>query len=402
VTNAAILGASGLLLIAYLLDLVGRKLKVPTVVLLIAAGMALREGFDLMNVHLRWVDPVVPIIGTLGLILIVLDGALDLRIRRERAHLDGVASGAAVGGFLVCTVLFAALFRYALGLDTFPAVLMAFTFAVISSSVAIPSAAALPESSREFVVYESSLSDVLGVLAFYAWLDAHGVLGTFELNLTERVTVSLVIAAGAAVALHALLARIRGRVRFMPLLAALIFLYAAGKALHLSPLIIVLVCGLLLNNPELLERIWRVRDRHSPDYDRALADFKGLVGELTFATKSFFFLLLGYWTDLGHMSAPQAWWVTGLIVAIIVATRFALLAALRQPRAGQLTWVAPRGLITVLLFLAAAEHLALGAFPFGTVLLVVLITSMLVVLARRGEHRALLARAETAESAEPQ
>src|SRR5262245_62895026 len=165
VTNAAILGVSGLLLIAYLLDIVGRKLKVPTVVLLIAAGMALREGLDLMNVHLRWVDPVVPIIGTLGLILIVLDGALDLRIRRERAHLVGVASAAALGGFLVCTVLFAALFRYALGLDTFPAVLMAFTFAVISSSVAIPSAAALPESSREFVVYESSLSDILGVLA---------------------------------------------------------------------------------------------------------------------------------------------------------------------------------------------------------------------------------------------
>ena len=102
------------------------------------------------------------------------------------------------------------------------------------------------------------------------------------------------------------------------------------------------------------------------------------------------------------MAAPQAWWVTGLIVAIILATRFALLAALRQPRAGQLTWVAPRGLITVLLFLAAAEHLALGAFPFGTVLLVVLITSVLVVLARRGEDRALLARAETAKPAEPQ
>ena len=102
------------------------------------------------------------------------------------------------------------------------------------------------------------------------------------------------------------------------------------------------------------------------------------------------------------MAAPQAWWVTGLIVAIILATRFALLAALRQPRAGQLTWVAPRGLITVLLFLAAAEHLALGEFPFGTVLLVVLITSTLVVLARRGEGGALVARAETAKPAEPQ
>ena len=45
--------------------------------------------------------------------------------------------------------------------------------------------------------------------------------------------------------------------------------------------------------------------------------------------------------------------VAGVMVAVIYATRLGLLTALRQPAVARLVWVAPRGLITVLLCLAA-------------------------------------------------
>jgi len=51
-------------------------------------------------------------------------------------------------------------------------------------------------------------------------------------------------------------------------------------------------------------------------------------------------------------------------------------------------WIAPRGLIPVLLFLSARDTGELDAFPFGAVMLVVLATSALTALAHRGQAHA--------------
>jgi hypothetical protein len=141
---------------------------------------------------------------------------------------------------------------------------------------------------------------------FYAWLHADGSFGNFTAEVVVGGLVSLVVAAIAAAGLYALINRVEGHVRFLPLLAGLILLYSIGKASHLSPLVLVLVCGLLLNNPQLLERTRYLKRLHTERYDATLREFKGLVAELTFATKSFFFLLLGYWTDLARMADPEA------------------------------------------------------------------------------------------------
>jgi hypothetical protein len=382
-TDATILAISGVLVFAYLLDIVGRRVKLPSVVLLIGAGLVARHVLDSLGLHLRWIDPVVPILGTLGLILIVLEGALDLGVTRERIRLIVTSTAAALLGFLASLCGFVLLFQWMFGLTVTVALLAAIPFAVISSAVAIPSAKVLPAHPREFIVYESSLSDIIGVLVFYAWLAADGSVGKFALDLFGGGATSLIAAVAAALGLYYLIHQLVGHVRFLPLLAALVFLYALGKQFHLSPLILVLVCGLLLNNPHLLEWNARLRAWHNDDYEQTLKEFKGLVAELTFATKSFFFLLLGYWTDVNQMLAPAAWAVAGAGLVVIYVSRFAILKLLRQPDAAILVWVAPRGLITVLLFLSAAEGGRLDGFPFGAVMLVVLITATLTAFSHR-------------------
>jgi len=382
-TNTAILVASGLLLFAYALDIVGRRFKLPSVVLLIATGLVLRHVLDSMGLHLKWIDPIVPVIGTLGLILIVLEGSLDLTVRRDRTGLIVTSAASTLLGFVLSLWGFVLLFEWMLGLALPMAVLAAIPFAVISSAVAIPSAEPLPERPREFIVYESSLSDILGVLVFYAWLAADGSLGAFALDLFGGSVISLVAAAAAALGLYYLIHQLVGHVRFLPLLAGLVFLYALGKEFHLSPLILVLVCGLLLNNPHLLEWNARLRAWHNDEYEHTLKEFKGLVAELTFATKSFFFLLLGYWTDVTQMLAPNAWLVAGAGLVIIYGSRWAILKLLRQREAARLVWIAPRGLITVLLILSAIEHGGITGFPFGAVMLIVLLTATLTALAHR-------------------
>jgi NhaP-type Na+/H+ or K+/H+ antiporter len=153
--------------------------------------------------------------------------------------------------------------------------------------------------------------------------------------------------------------------------------------MHLSPLIMVLGCGLLINNPRLITWHPKLRSLHSANYDQTLHEFKGIVAELTFATKSFFFLLLGYWTDLAQMASLQAWTIAAAGIVIIYGSRWAILALLRQPSAPALLWIAPRGLITVLLFVTAAEDGRLAGFPFGSVMLIVLATAALTALAHR-------------------
>ncbi|MFO1407902.1 MAG: hypothetical protein U1F08_10265 [Steroidobacteraceae bacterium] len=383
-TNQAILAFAALLVFAYLLDILGRRLRLPAVILLILTGMGLRQAMDAAGLRLDWVDPMVPVIGTIGLVLIVLEGALDLRLAADRRDLILRATVAAIAGFAACVALFAMLFTRALGMDPYAATLAAIPFAVISSAVAIPSANGLGTGSREFVTYESSISDIVGVLVFYAWVTSGGVAGRFAEALLGGGLVSLVVAAVAAVGLLYLINRVVGHVRFLPLLAGLLLVYAVGKELHLSPLVLVLVCGLLLNNARLLSRIPHLGRLLQPGYDDTLAEFKGLVAELTFAVRSFFFLLLGYWTEIGHMRELRAAAVAAAIVVAIYLTRRLLLALLVRQDAGPLTWLAPRGLITVLLFLGALETGKVDAFPFGAVMIVVLVTAALTGLAHRG------------------
>ena len=164
---------------------------------------------------------------------------------------------------------------------------------------------------------------------------------------------SLVAAFLAALALFYFINQVVGHVRFLPLLAGLVFLYAIGKELHLSPLIVVLVCGLIINNPQLVTWHAKLRGIQNDTYEQTLREFKSLVAELTFATKSFFFLLLGYWTDTTEMLSIEAWLVAIGGIAAILASRWLILKLLRQSNVAQLVWIAPRGLITVLLFLSA-------------------------------------------------
>lgn len=384
-TNTAILAASGLLLLAYGIEHFGRHFRLPSVVLLIIVGLIARQVLDAFGWQFRWVEPIVPVIGTIGLILIVLEGALDLTVTSERRALIVTAAASSLAGFLASLGAFALIFGALLRFAPDIAVMAAIPFAVVSSAVAIPSAAGLADKTREFIVYESSFSDILGVLVFYAWVSAEGSMEGFAMDLVGGGAISLVAALLAAIALFYFINQIVGHVRFLPLLAGLVFLYAIGKEMHLSPLIVVLVCGLIINNPNLVTWHAKLRDLQNDTYKQTLHEFKGLVSELTFAMKSFFFLLLGYWTDVRSMLSVEAVLVAIAGIAAILGTRWLILKALRREGIAQLLWIAPRGLITVLLFLSARETGKLDAFPFGAVMLVVLVTSALTALAHRGQ-----------------
>lgn len=380
-TNTIILLLAGTLLWAYLVDIAAKRYSIPAVIPLVASGL-------LANTFLRasgwgdgWLDTGLPVLGTIGLILIVLEGALGLQLHRENASLMRKASFCALLGFIGCAVLYTLLAKTFFGLGLYAAGALAIPFAVISSAVAIPSGRSLPPPQGDFVIYESSISDILGVLVFFAWLDAGGNLNRFSIALGSGGLFSLFLGALFSLALLGLIGRISGHIRFLPILAMLFFLYGVGKALHLSPLILVLGFGLLLNNANLLAKTHYLKRLVKSDHEETLSEFKSLVVELEFAVRSVFFIMLGLWTPLESLRDPMAWLTAAGILGVLLALRYILLKLLGMP-VDKLVWLAPRGLITVLLLLTAMEEIDLGKFPQGAVMLTVLLTCLLVLLAR--------------------
>lgn len=381
-TYQAILAASVLLLLAFGIERFSRVSGVPAVVALIGVGVAVKPGLAYFGLTIEGIDDAVPILGTVGLVLIVLEGALDIELRKDRLKAAAGAFAMAGGGFVACVAIFALLGALALPLTPFQAIVLAVPFAVISSAVAIPSSGFLPPSGREFVVYESSASDILGIMVFFSLLNSDGTLTGLLSAFFGGGLLSLLLASASAVGLVLILMRIDGHIRFIPLLAGLFGLYAAGKLLHLSPLIMVLFFGLMLNNPTLITRFRPFHNWSDESYEATLNEFKLLTMELTFAVRGFFFILLGYWADLSDLSSGKALLTALMVLVVIYASRSAMLRLLRIELAAPLTWLAPRGLITVLLFLAAKEAMPLPIYLDGTVMLVVLISSTLIAVGR--------------------
>ena len=92
--------------------------------------------------------------------------------------------------------------------------------------------------------------------------------------------------------------------------------------------------------------------------------------------------MLGYWTDLSDLASSSAWIGAGLVLAVIYGSRLIMLRLMLGPAAaGPLMWIAPRGLITVLLFLHVREAFSLPAYLNGSIMLVVLVSSALILVA---------------------
>lgn len=381
--HVSILFASVILLAAFAIERTGRRYQIPPVILLIAAGMLSKPLLQVAGWTLAGLDMIVPIIGTIGLVLIVLEGALDISLTRERLYSARAAMLMAGLGFLVCFVVLVPLLDLYFAFGYFKAAVIAVPFALISSAVAIPNSQFLPPHGREFVVYESALSDIIGVIVFFALVNSDGSFASVARGLLGGGLVSLVLSVICAIGLAMVLMHSRGPVRFLPLLAGLLGLYAAGKLLMLSPLIMVLLFGLTINNPTLITRIPRFRHWMSDHYTGTLNEFKAIAFELTFAVRGFFFILLGYWTDLKTLAMPMAWFGAAVVLFVIYLSRAGLLRAFGGELASSLLWLAPRGLITVLLYLTARMVVPVPDWVGGSVVIVVMASALLILVAQR-------------------
>lgn len=156
-----------IVIFSYLFDTIARKTKFPAVILLMFTGILIRtvtaaSGYN----DFEFLENLIPVLGTIGLILIVLEGAFELEISFEKLPL--ILKGFLAAFFILIANIWLLqwLFGFLFQMETNEAVLYAIPLSIISSAVAIPSASSLLNHEREFVIYESTFSDILGIMIF--------------------------------------------------------------------------------------------------------------------------------------------------------------------------------------------------------------------------------------------
>ena len=376
-----------LVVFSYLFDAIARKTKFPSVILLMFTGIIIRAITNLYGfTDFSFLDKVIPVLGTVGLILIVLEGALELDIKKEKLPviLKGFFAAALILILNIIAVSWA--FENILNLEHKTAIIFAIPLAIISSAVAIPSAAGLLNQEKEFVVYESTFSDILGIMIFnYAirQFESNQTLISAEsivalgLQIIGVIVVSLII----TYLLFQLLQKIEHHVKFFLILALLVLVYAFGKFFHLPALVTIFIFGLFLSNVKALLPGFMQRYLDLNQTEKGLHEFHILTAESTFLVKTFFFLFFGFSISLVEFSSVTPFIYGVLIFGIMLLIRYVyFIATTFKIKPSPLVYMSPRGLISILLFLQIKEVTFINTAASiidEQVLLVVILASML-------------------------
>lgn len=372
--------ACAVVLVAYMLDLLGKRIRVPSVLLMLFFGIGLRALANYMWLDIPPLGNSLPILGTVGLILIVLEGGLEVELARDKIPLVKRAFWAALVPMLLYMAGIALFLYYFFDQAPLVCLLNAVPLSVISSAIAISSVQHRSRPVKEFVIFESSFSDILGVMAFnfLAFRDVIDAYSVMEF-VGEVVAVAALSAVGCLL-LGFVLERINSRVKFIPILTLLIGVYAAAKIMHLSPLLLILSFGIFLNNTHIFVQGRLKRYFHAGQIDREIGSFKSLTTELTFVIRAIFFVLFGFSTDLELLMEPQSLYIASGIVAVILLLRIGYLLLAVRKSIFPVAFVMPRGLITVLLLLSIPASKRIGGFGEIVCLWSILLSCLLMML----------------------
>ncbi|WP_276168057.1 cation:proton antiporter [Zobellia alginiliquefaciens] len=378
-----IIGASAIVIISFWFNGISKKTNIPSVLMLIVLGVALQ--FALKYVMGTEIDfeknlrGTLEIIGTVGLIMIVLEAALELELKREKLIPILKSMAIALLG-LVASAWVAALILYQFidGMTMQSAWLYATPLSILSSAIIIPSVSSLREDKKEFHIYESTFSDIMGIMMFYfltGGLDPETDSGAVAF--AGNIVLTIVIAIIASYALVLIFQKIKSQAKQFLLIAVLLLLYAIGKKMHLSSLIIILIFGLVIANVKLFfpgkTAIFLEKEKMHQIYH----ELHIITLETAFVVRTFFFVIFGVTIVLASLMSLNVAMVSILIITSIYVIRFLILRVFIGKDILPQAFIAPRGLITILLFYAIPVKAEVPGFESGILLFVIIATSLI-------------------------
>ncbi|MDG1428246.1 MAG: cation:proton antiporter [Crocinitomicaceae bacterium] len=386
-TYLLIIALASIIILSFFFNIIAKRTNIPAVLMLIGLGMILKsvlESYDVLN-DLE-LDSILEVLGNVGLVMIVLEAALDLKLEKSKTGLILKSLLVAFLGIGISMFALAAFFLVIFpSTSLYTAVVYAIPLSIMSSAIIIPSVGRLTGEKKEFMIYESTFSDILGIMVFYFMIGADGGAGGGDivweilLNIGFTILISVVV----AYVMVYLFQHLQMQVKLFLVIGVLLLLFAVGKYYHLSSLLIILTFGVVLNNTDVF-----FRGRLASLFDKEkvkpiLHDFHNLTLESAFLIRTFFFVVFGLSITLSSLYNWQVAINSLAIVAILFAVRYLALRLFAKDFLFPELFIAPRGLITVLLFFVLAKNEAINIpdFDAGLLLYPILITSIIMMIA---------------------
>jgi len=188
-----------------------------------------------------------------------------------------------------------------------------------------------------------------------------------------QIIIIIILSFFSVIGLSFLLSRIENHITYTPIILLIILIYGITKEIHLPGLVFIMVFGLFLGNFSYFKRFTWIEKLRPGKFDKEVEKFKAITYEATFMVRALFFLLFGFLIDPKEIINEQTLpWAAG-IVALILLIRYISLKIARLP-IYPLQFIAPRGLITILLFISVLPELSIPLINNSLVIQTVLIS----------------------------
>ncbi len=400
------LGLGIIIIVAYLLEDLYLRFRIPDVFILILIGV-------ILGPLTRWLPS-----ASLGHAhLVVAKIALVLLLFREGLELQGrvlwesfrQATVLALIGFPVYASVGALLaWLFFPSLTVMEMVLLGTMLGATSAVVVIPMLKGLNVSERltYTAVLESTVADVLAIVVTLALLETYHIKGFHVGKLIGAILYSFVMAGLLGVVSGWLWMLFSTKLTFFPtttlsLAAYLFVVFGVAEFLGYSGAVAALVLGVVLGNSDALTR--QLKKIPYPHALRVLPfemnDLRRkILEEMVFLIKVFFFVLLGISMDV--LTIQAIWYgfaVSGSLLAVRwFIVRFVLPRSFSWQEGAVLACLIPRGVVPAVLSLWVIEEgLAGGAFiqtgAYSTILISIALSAMLILLMERpGLRRAFV------------
>ena len=368
-----------LIVLSYIINVFSQKIKIPAVIFLLAIGMVLRFLSIRFKLQLPDLTPYLLFVGGISLILVVLQGSMELQWAPQKNKLI-------LRMFIMCILpmlLFSFLGAWIITLihpsPYQEALYNLIPFAIISSAIAIPAVQFLAPTPREQIVYESSFSDIMGILFFDFVIADHGNLleetGIFFLELGGTFILTIL----ATIFIAWLLGYLPKGIRFVPIIANLVLVFEISEFFKLPGLIFIFVFGLFLGNLSRFAKNKILLKIHPERIRANFEEFYNIVAEANFMVRSFFFLLLGFFVNPLHLlSVKSILWAIGILI-LVYSIRAGFLKLLRIDLLPNLFY-APRGLVSILLFMYIPLKKLLPPITLNLIIEVVIFSTLIMAI----------------------
>ena len=354
----AIMAASLIIIISFVFNFISKKTNVPSVLLLLLLGVGIQYIAPAGLKDDPLISKLLIIVGKVGLILIVLEAALDLKLKKEKLGLILKSLSVALFALVGSALLIALAIQYFLEASFINSLAYAVPLSIMSSAIIIPSVGGLPDDKKEFMIYESTFSDIFGII-FFQFLtstEASSTAGEIALNVFVDLLITIAIAIFLSYVLVWMFKNITSNVKLFLIIAVLMLVYAVGSVFGISSLIIILFFGLILNNIKLFFRGPLAKLVKEEEIKPVFHEFHIITLESAFVLRTFFFVMFGVSISLMSLFDWHVAMYSLVIVAILYAVRFTFLKLLLWGKSiAPELYLAPRGLITVLLFYTMVE-----------------------------------------------